>query len=71
MVETAFRVLGPPILAAAARNGATALKSSGRRLAVDEWTARLNEELKPPPEARSLLLCARDALQACLRGEDN
>lgn len=71
VVETAFRVLGPSILAAAARNGATALKSSGRRLAVDEWTARLNEELKPPPEARSLLLCARDALQACLRGEDN
>ena len=70
-VETAFRVLGPPILAVAARNGATALKSSGRRLAVDEWAARLNEELKPPPEARSLLLCARDALQACLRGEDN
>ncbi|MCY3940925.1 MAG: cysteine desulfurase family protein [Gammaproteobacteria bacterium] len=71
VVETAFRVLGPPILAAAARNGATALKSSGRRLAVDEWTARLNEELKPPPEARALLLCAREALQACLRGEDN
>lgn len=71
VVETAFRVLGPPILAAAAHNGATALKSSGRLLAVDEWAARLNEELKPPPEARSLLLCARDALQACLHGGDN
>lgn len=71
VVETAFRVLGPPILAAAARNGAKALESSGRRLAVDEWAVRLNEEIKPPPEARSLLLCARDALQACLQGGDN
>ena len=71
VVETAFRVLGPPMLAAAARKGAAALKSSGRGLAVDEWSARLNEELRPPPEARSLLLCARDALQACLRGGDN
>ena len=71
VVETAFRVLGPPILAAAARNGARALKSYGRQLAVDEWSLRLNEELSPPPEARSLLLCARDALQACLRGGDN
>ena len=71
VVETAFRVLGPPILAAAARHGATALKSSGRRLAVDEWAVRLHEELKPPPEARSLMLCARDALQACLKGGDN
>lgn len=71
VVETAFRVLGPPILAAAARNGAAALKSSGRRLVVDDWAVRLNEELNPPPEARSLLLCARDALQACLQGGDN
>ena len=71
VVETAFRVLGPPILAAAARNGATALKSAGRQLAVNEWAERLSEELKPPPEARSLLLGARDALQACLRGGDN
>ena len=70
-IETAFRVLGPPILAAAARHGAEALKSSGRRLAVDEWALSLNEELKPPAEARSLLLCARDALQACLQGGDN
>ena len=70
-IETAYRVLGPPILAAAARNGATALKSAGRQLAVDEWNKRLNDDLKPPPEARSLLLRARDALQACLRGGDN
>lgn len=71
VVETAFRVLGPPILTVAARNGAGALKSAGRQLEVEEWAARLNEQLKPPPEARSLLLCARDALQACLQGEDN
>ena len=71
VVETAFRVLGPPVLAAAARNGAAALESSGRQLAVDEWAVRLSDELRPPPEARSLLLCARDALQACLKGGDN
>ncbi len=71
VVETAVRVLGPPILAAAAHSGARALKSSGRQLAIDDWAGGLSEALKAPPEARSLLLCARDALQGCLQGEDN
>lgn len=70
-VETAYRVLGPPILEAAARNGADALKSAGSRLAVAAWAQQMQEALSPPPESRSLLLCAQDALQACLRGEDN
>ena len=70
-VETAFRVLGPPILEDAARNAAQALKSCGKRLAVSEWSRSLNRALRAPPEARSLLLCAEEALQACLRGEDN
>ena len=71
VIESAFRVLGPPILAAAAGNGAAALKSEGRELKLEEWATCINEQLKPPPEARSLLLCARDALQACLDGGDN
>ena len=71
VVETAFRVLGPPILQAAARNGADALKRFGRELAVAEWARSLNAVLKTPPEARSLLLFAEDALQACLQGGDN
>ena len=71
VVETAVRVLGPPILAAAAHSGARALKLSGRQLAIDDWAGGLSEALKAPPEARSLLLCARDALQGCLQGEDN
>ncbi len=71
VVETAVRVLGPPILAAAAHSGARALKTSGRQLAIDDWAGGLSEALNAPPEARSLLLCARDALQGCLQGEDN
>ena len=71
VVETAVRVLGPPVLEAAARNGADALKRSGRELVVAEWAQSLNAALKTPPEARSLLLFAQDALQACLRGGDN
>ena len=71
VVETAFRVLGPPLLAAAAQSGAEALKSAGMELDLEEWSARLNRTLNAPAEARSLLLCARDALQGCLRGEDN
>ena len=70
-VETAFRVLGPPILEKAARNGARALRSQGRNLSVAEWSRRMNDALDPPAEARSVLLCARDALQACLRDGDN
>lgn len=70
-VETGFRVLGPPVLAAAARNGAEALRRQGRELAVAEWARNLETALSAPPEARSLLLCAREALQACLRGGDN
>ena len=70
-VETAYRVLGPPILEAAARNGADALKSAGKGLVVAAWARRMKEALSPPPESRALLLCAEDALQACLRGEDN
>ncbi len=70
-IETAYRVLGPPILQAAAQNGASALKSAGRQLLVSEWAQQLDETLHAPPEARSLLLCARDALHACLRGGDN
>ena len=71
VVETAFRVLGPPLLAAAAQSGAEALRSAGRGLDLEEWTAQLDRTLNAPAEARSLLLCARDALQGCLRGEDN
>lgn len=71
VVETAFRVLGPPLLAAAAQSGAEALKSAGMELNLEEWAAQLNRTLNAPAEARSLLLCARDALQGCLRGEDN
>lgn len=70
-VETGFRVLGPPILEAAARNAAGALKSAGRQLAIDDWMRDLNKLLRPPPEARSLVLFACDALQACLQGGDN
>ena len=69
--DTACRVLGPPVLQAAARNAAAALKAEGRSLDVAEWARRLNESLNPPAESRVLLLCARDALQACLRGGDN
>ena len=71
VVETAFRVLGPPILQAAARSGADALKRYGSELAVAEWARSLRTELNTAPESRSLLLFAQDALQACLRGEDN
>ena len=70
-VETAFRVLGPPILEKAARSGAAALRSEGRELCVAEWSRRMDVALDPPAEARSVLLCARDALQACLRDGDN
>ena len=70
-VETAFRVFGPPILQQAARSGANALKAKGRSLRVADWSWQLNKALNPPPQARSALLCARDALQACLQGGDN
>ncbi|WP_446831903.1 cysteine desulfurase family protein [Candidatus Foliamicus sp.] len=70
-VETAFRVLGPPLLQEAARSGASALRSMGMQLKVAEWARQVDDVLAPPPEARALLLCARDALQACLRGRDN
>ncbi len=71
VVETGYRVLGPPILEAAARNASGALESAGRQLSIDDWMKELNELLRPPPEARSLVLCACDALQACMRGGDN
>ena len=71
VVETGVRVLGPPILQAAAHSGADALMRSGRELVVAEWAQSLDAVLKTPPEARSLLLFAEDALQACLRGGDN
>lgn len=69
--ETAYRVLGPPMLEAAARSGADALRSAGKRLVVAEWARQAEKALRPPPESRSLLLCAQDALQACLHGGDN
>ncbi|MCY4164577.1 MAG: cysteine desulfurase family protein [Gammaproteobacteria bacterium] len=70
-VETAFRVFGPPILEQAARSGASALKEKGRGLCVADWSRQINRTLNPPPESRSVLLCARDALQGCLQGGDN
>ena len=70
-VETAYRVLGPPMLEAAARSGADALRSAGKSLALAEWMEQAKEALRPPAESRSLLLCAQDALQACLHGGDN
>ena len=70
-VETAYRVLGPPLLEAAARNGADALKSAGKDLVVAAWARQVNKVLRPPAESRSLLLHAQDALHACLRGGDN
>lgn len=71
VAETAFRVLGPPLLARAAQNGSEALKSAGRELDLEEWAAQLNRTLNASAQARSLLLLVRDALQGCLRGEDN
>ena len=70
-VETAFRVFGPPILEQAARNGASALKEKGRGLRVADWSRQVNKTLNPAPESRPALLCARDALQACLQDGDN
>jgi len=70
-VETAFRVFGPPILEHAARNGARALKEKGRGLRVADWSRQVSRTLNPPPESRSVLLLARDALQGCLQGGDN